>query len=112
MKKTLIDIGTGVVLSDAIAAILRNPPATEEAPESATVILKSGGHLPTDRPFAELAAEVEDATAFTPLTDYVPEIASAMHSLQQQMNPPPAPDTIESDTKKGGKSKGGKGDTN
>lgn len=116
MKKSLIDIGTGVVLSDSIAAILRTAAPAEDAPEGATIVLKGGGHLPTEREFAELAAEVEDATAFTPLTDYVPEIASAMQTLQQQMSPPnstpPAPDSIETDIKKGGKHKGGKGDTN
>lgn len=84
-KKVLIDIGTGLVLSDAIAAILRNPSKSD--PPDTVIILKSGGHLPAARDYEELTAEVEDALQMVPLADYVPEIAQAMQGLQRTLTP-------------------------
>lgn len=93
-KRVLINIGTGSVLSHAIAAILRDPvppPApggVEVKDTTATVILNSGGHLPTTRNYEDLANEVADSLEPLPLSEYVPEIADAVRALQGRVTPP------------------------
>lgn len=89
MKKTFINIGTGAVLADAVAAIIHGNYSTPESAEpNATLILKSGGHLPTTRTYGELVDEVADALEHSPLTEFVPEIAEAMTALQGRMSAP------------------------
>lgn len=88
-KKVLINIGNGSVLSDAIAAILRDKnDALSIEERTATIVLKGGGHLPTQRTYDDLTLEVEQAFQYSPLTEYVPEIAEAMQALQGQFSPP------------------------
>lgn len=82
MKKTLIDIGNGVVLSDAIAAVLHQV-AVPDA-KGAVVILKNGGHLPVERDYELIFDDLTEALTVPPLSDYVPDIAQAMRALQSE----------------------------
>lgn len=85
-KKVLINIGNGVVLSDAIAAILHDQNEAVSLDERpATIVLKGGGHLPTQRTFGDLSQEVEEATQYSPLTESVPEIVEAMQMLRGKL---------------------------
>lgn len=90
-QKTLIDIGAGVVSSDAIAAIIKNG-----SENYATVILKSGGHLPATRAYEKLVVEMEYSLKPSSLAEFVPEIAAAMQALQGRFAPP-SQDTGESE---------------
>lgn len=94
-KTTLIDVGTGVVLANTIAAILR--PREDTNPSGCVLVLTGGQHLHTPIAFDDVLASVERAIESPPITDMVPELASAFQLLKNYI-PGTPPDDDENPT--------------
>lgn len=83
MKDRFIDIIDGVVAVDSIAAILCTKKHADEG--GCTVILKSGGHVPSPRSYGSLAAEFQDLLNSSPFEGVMPDMVNAFKTLKQSI---------------------------
>jgi hypothetical protein len=82
----LIPIGHGVVLSNAIAAVLHsasNPEEQMNAP--ATILLNSGSHLATGRAYGDVVADLQAAMESKSLTELMPDVLAGMDMIRQHI---------------------------